>query len=75
MSVRFAQVRVIVEFMDGEKRTYEPVGGSLSSPKITGDGNTPVLLEMGYKTGEFGDTRHIAALPLTNIREYRIEAM
>lgn len=75
MTVRFAQVRVHVEFMDGEKRTYEPVGGAIDSPRISGDGMTPVLLEMGYKSGEFGDLTHIAALPLSNIREYRIEAM
>lgn len=71
----FAQVRVHVEFMDGVKRTYEPVGGSLASPKIAGDGSSAVLLEMVYKSGEHGDFKHVAALPLVNIREYRIEEM
>lgn len=72
----FSAVRCIVEFMDGEVRTYEPIGGATDSPKLTGDGYlAPVLLEMFYKTGEYGAIEHVAAVPLTSIRQYRLEPL
>lgn len=71
----YSPVRVIVEYMDGETRTFGPVGGCVSSPRITGDG-TPggVLLEMLMKSGQGAPTVHVASVPLVNIRTYRLEA-
>lgn len=72
--MQFSAVRVIVEFMDGEERTYEPVGGAVSSPRMSGDGKlAPVVMDLIYKSGEFGDTKHLATIPLVNVRQYRVE--
>ena len=72
----YAAVRVVVEFMDGETRRYEPVGGSIKSPCMGGDGrSSPVVMELVHKSGEFGDLKHIATIPLVNVREYRMEPL
>lgn len=74
--MRFSAIRVHVEFMDGEKRTYGPVGGAIVSPRISGDGKlASVVMDLIYKSGEFGDTKHLATIPLVNVREYRCEAI
>jgi hypothetical protein len=69
----YSAVRVIVEYMDGEIRSFGPVGGSVVSPKITGDGSNAVLLEMMVKTGQGARIEHVASVPLVNIRTYRLE--
>lgn len=72
----FSSVRVIVDFMDGETRVYEPVGGAESSPRMSGDGrHPPVVMDLIYKSGEFGNTKHLATIPLANVRQYRIEPL
>jgi hypothetical protein len=72
----FSAVRCIVEFMDGETRTYEPVGGAALSPRMSGDGKSPpVVMDLIYKSGEYGDTTHLATIPLVNVRSYRVEPL
>lgn len=69
----YAPVRVIVEYMDGESRTFGPVGGFTVSPKIAGDGSPGgVLLEMLMKNGQGAPIVHVASVPLCNIRTYRL---
>jgi hypothetical protein len=73
--IAYADVRVIVEFMDGETRTYEPVGGVVLSPILTGGpgGNIPATLEMSHQAGAGAAQKHVANIPLCNIRSYRVE--
>lgn len=71
----YADARVIVEFIDGETRTYEPVGGSMDSPLLTGSGGVAVTLEMSHQSGAGAIPKHVANLPLCNIRSYRLEPM
>jgi hypothetical protein len=68
----YAPVGVIVEYMDGESRTFGPVGGFAASPRITGDGHNAVLLEMLMKDGQGAPVVHVASVPLCNIRTYRL---
>jgi hypothetical protein len=69
----YSDVRVIVEFMDGVTRTYGPVGGVMNSPMLTGDGHNVVTLEMLHQSGVEAIKKHVANIPLMNIREYRLE--
>lgn len=73
--IGYADARVIVEFIDGETRTYEPVGGSMDSPLLTGSGGIAVTLEMCHQSGAGATQTHIANVPLCNIRSYRLEPM
>lgn len=73
--IGYSDIRVIVEFIDGETRTYEPVGGSMSSPILTGDGSNAVMLEMSHQSGSGTYKKHVASVPLCNIRSYRLEPL
>lgn len=70
----YVNAKVVVEFMDGETRTYSPVGGAMRSPTLTGDGNSVVTLQMEHQSGAGAGRRHVASVPLCNIRSYRVEA-
>lgn len=71
----YADVRVIVEFMDGVERTYEPVGGACDSPRLAGDGSSTSVLELGHKSSAGARLVHLATLPLVNVRSYRMEPL
>lgn len=69
--MQFVSVKCIVEFMDGTERVYKPVGGATESPQITDSG----CMNLIYKTGEYGDTKHLATIPLINVRQYWLEPL
>lgn len=68
---RYVEVIVDVEFMDGEERSYR-CGGSLSGYDAMQTIEGQLVLSL--QTGEHADRRHVASLPLVNIREWKMTA-
>lgn len=64
----FGVVDVEIEFMDGETRVIENVGGAINSPSVSADG----LLQLGYKSGLGARLEHRGSYPMVNIRCYRL---
>lgn len=60
-------MKVDVEFMDGEKRSYS-CGGILSPQRALLESVS--LLVMWEQNGEGAPLQHVATLPLHNIRQY-----
>ncbi len=77
--LRGGDIKVTVEFMDGEKRVYSPVGGAMTSPTVAGDGlgaiGSNVVLNIGHQAEAGAPMTHLATIPLMNIREYRCEPL
>jgi hypothetical protein len=72
--MRSSPVRCIVEFTDGTERTYEPIGGFVSSPRMSGDGKlSPIVMDLIFQPGEGAPIEHVATIPLINVRQYRLE--
>lgn len=74
----YSAVRLIVEYMAGETRVFERVGGAMNSPVVAGDGlgnpGSNVVLNVAFKPGHAAPAEHLATIPLCNIRMYRVEA-
>lgn len=64
----WSPIKVDVEFMDGERRTYQ-CGGMLSPAEALQEGGS--VLVMLKRDGEFADTIHVASLPIVNLREWK----
>lgn len=65
--MRFQHYRITVDFMDGERVELHPAGGSIAAYAVA-DG----VLNVRYKSGEFGDFKDLGSYPLTNIRKWQV---
>lgn len=70
---QYLPVTVHVEFMDGRKRAYWPVGGFVNSPEFSGEGEIAVALLLTHVGGPSVPVDHVASIPLMQIRQWRID--